>query len=71
MPVKFSPPGSKRFRGRMRAQMQKVVSVGNALIHYSDQLAARTPPIQFLDPTQRQDMVTAVLTCETLLSTVN
>ena len=57
MPLKFAPPGSKRFRGLIRAQMAKAVEMLNSINNYDTKLSLRNPPTNFLSPTQKTDLL--------------
>lgn len=57
MVLKYAPPGTKRFRGRIRAQMAKCAEMLNSINDYNAKLNLRVPPMGFLQP----DQVTAIL----------
>jgi hypothetical protein len=63
VPLKFAPPGSKRFRGLIRSQLTKAVEMINSINNYNTKLAARHPPTSFLTG----DQVTALLNQRNLL----
>lgn len=63
MPLKFAPPGSKRFRGLIRNQLTKAVQMLNSINNYNTKLAARVPPTPFLSGAQ----VTELLNLRNLL----
>lgn len=57
MPLKYAPPGTKRFRGLIRAQITKCAEMLNAINNYNTRLSEKTPSKAFLSP----DQVTAIL----------
>lgn len=71
MAVKFGKPGTKRFTGKLRAQLQKANSQMGFILAYSAKQAQRVPPVTVLTPAESITLANARLTCQTLLATVN
>lgn len=71
MPVKFGKPGTKRYTGRMRAQMQKVITELRALLAYNTKLSQRVPPVTFMTAPEAVAAANQVLTCQQWLDTNN
>lgn len=71
MPVVFGKPGSIRYRGKMRAQMQKSIVELRALNAYNTKLSNRVPPIPFMTAAQSLQVANMVLQLQAWLDTKN
>ena len=71
MPVVPGKPGSIRYRGKLRAQLQVCVAKCKEIIAYNTKEAARVPPVQVLSPAQLANFQTTAVDCTTLLDAKN
>lgn len=71
MSVYFGKPGTRRYRGKMRAQMQQAIVKLRALLNYNTKLSQRVPPVQFMTPAEAVATAGQVLTIQGWLDTKN